>query len=234
MVKEVFVTIQGEGLRAGTRAVFLRFTGCNLWAGTEALRASGAGACARWCDTDFTREGAHKFETAEELAQLVETTWGPGQRERWVVVTGGEPMLQLDRALVEALRWHGFKVAAETNGTVAPAAGVDWLCVSPKLMADGSFPKLAVSGADELKVVLGGDPDWSNEQLTELARKGHWRNLVVNAVDETAQLQRTVGPKFTGLTLPIVRLGLERCLRWVHANPDWRLGYQLHKVVGAP
>lgn len=233
-VKEVFVTLQGEGMRAGTRAVFVRFTGCNLWAGTEETRAKGKGACASWCDTDFTAAGATKYETAEAIAARAAELWGPTFGERWVVLTGGEPFLQLDHALVDALHDSGFRVAVETNGTIPPACAVDWLCCSPKLNADGTMPELALRGADELKVVLGGTPDWTDEQLTELRSLGYWRNLLVNPMDATAQVAHTIGPKFDGHRLPLVDTSLARCMAWVHAHPEWRLGYQLHKVFGVP
>ncbi len=131
-VKECFLTLQGEGMQAGSRAVFLRFAGCNLWSGREQDRAS---AVCGFCDTDFVGtdgEGGGKFASAEALAEQVERLWGEGRDERLVVITGGEPMLQLDAALVEALHERGFRVAMESNGTLPAAEGLDWLCVSPK------------------------------------------------------------------------------------------------------
>jgi 7-carboxy-7-deazaguanine synthase (Cx14CxxC type) len=131
-VKELFLTLQGEGVQSGSRAVFLRFSGCNLWSGREADRAS---AQCRFCDTDFVGTdgpGGGKFADPEALADAVEREWGEGRDNRLVVVTGGEPMLQLDSALVAALHRRGFRVAAETNGTLPAVAGLDWICVSPK------------------------------------------------------------------------------------------------------
>lgn len=236
-VKAVFATIQGEGLRAGTRAVFVRFTGCNLWAGTQETRAIGKGACARWCDTDFTPQGASKY-SLDELVELICETWGKDGSHRWVVFTGGEPWLQLDRQLVVALSQHGFKSAVETNGHTEPQCMVDWTCCSPKLNADGSVPTLKISGADELKVVVGARttawPDWTDEQLLELQKAGRWGALIVQPIDECAAVQERVGPKYSGNQLPMVDDGLARCIAWVGQHPEWRLGYQLHKVVGLP
>src|SRR4051794_20559240 len=135
-VKECFLTLQGEGVQAGSRAVFLRFAGCNLWSGREADRAT---AQCSFCDTDFVGtdgEGGGKFRSADELAGQVESVWGDGRDGRLVVITGGEPMLQLDEALVEALHARGFRVAVETNGTLRAVAGLDWICVSPKADTD--------------------------------------------------------------------------------------------------
>ena len=233
-VKEVFKTIQGEGMRAGTSAVFIRFVGCNLWAGTPATREKGIGACASWCDTDFTKQGSLEY-TATELVQTARSAWGPdGVKHRWVVLTGGEPMLQVDRTLVNLLRDYGFKVAIETNGTVDPPCLVDWLCCSPKLKVDGDMPDLKIGGADELKVVLGGEPDWTDAQLHRLEFWGNWQNLIVNPLDARAQVMHEIGPTYDGYQLPLVHPALERCVEFVRENPAWRLGYQLHKVAGVP
>src|SRR5215210_5230153 len=130
-VKEAFLTLQGEGVQSGSRAVFLRFAGCNLWSGREADRAA---AQCNFCDTDFVGtdgEGGGKFASAGELAAKLERLWGTGDEKRLVVITGGEPMLQLDEALVEALHARGFRIAVESNGTLPATAGIDWLCISP-------------------------------------------------------------------------------------------------------
>src|SRR5438309_3258998 len=135
-VKECFLTLQGEGVQSGSRAVFLRFAGCNLWSGREEDRAS---AQCQFCDTDFVGtdgDGGGKFRSACELAAQVETLWGEEVDRRLVVITGGEPMLQLDATLVEALHAHGFRIAVETNGTLPAVAGLDWICVSPKAGTD--------------------------------------------------------------------------------------------------
>src|SRR5206468_2355296 len=147
-VKEIFHTLQGEGANAGTPAVFCRFTGCNLWSGREADRA--AAGC-DFCDTDFVGvdgPGGGKFESAAALAAAVEKEWPAGMEHRFVVFTGGEPLLQLDRETVDAMHARGFRVAIETNGTIAPPLGVDWICVSPK--ADAA---LAIRTGNELKLV---------------------------------------------------------------------------------
>src|SRR6476646_10018533 len=131
-VKECFLTLQGEGMQAGARAVFLRLAGCNLWSGREQDRAE---AQCKFCDTDFVGtdgEGGGKFRSADALAAHVESLWGEGEEQRLVVITGGEPMLQLDEALVAALHGRGFRVAVETNGTLPAVGGLDWICVSPK------------------------------------------------------------------------------------------------------
>ena len=130
-VKECFLTLQGEGVQSGSRAVFLRFAGCNLWSGREQDRAA---AQCNFCDTDFVGtdgEGGGKFGSAGELAAQVEQLWGDGDERRLVVITGGEPMLQLDEDLVGALHARGFRIAAESNGTLPATAGIDWLCISP-------------------------------------------------------------------------------------------------------
>src|SRR5438552_15646084 len=146
-VKEIFYTLQGEGAQTGRAAVFCRFTGCNLWSGREEDRA---GAVCQFCDTDFVGTGPDggRFETADALADAVAARWGDGVAERFVVCTGGEPLLQLDAPLVDALHRRGFQIAIETNGTLAAPAGIDWICVSPKAGAP-----LTQTTGDELKLV---------------------------------------------------------------------------------
>ena len=147
-VKECFLTLQGEGVQAGSRAVFLRFAGCNLWTGREQDRAS---AVCRFCDTDFVGTdgaGGGKFRSAEDLASHVLAMWGGGSDERLVVITGGEPMLQLDGRLVDALHRHGFRIAVESNGTIPAVPGIDWLCISPKAGSE-----VVQRSGDELKLV---------------------------------------------------------------------------------
>ena len=154
-VKEIFYTLQGEGAQAGRAAVFCRFAGCNLWSGREEDRAS---AICTFCDTDFVgTDGTFggKFQTAEALAQAIAQQWPEGQTHRFVVLTGGEPLLQVDVALTAALHALGFEIAVETNGTVAPPAGIDWLCVSPKA---GS--QTVVTHGQELKLVIRS-PAWT-------------------------------------------------------------------------
>ncbi len=147
-VKECFLTLQGEGVQSGSRAVFLRFAGCNLWSGREADRAT---AQCGFCDTDFVGtdgEGGGKFTSADALARHVDSLWGPERERRLVVITGGEPMLQLDRELVESLHGGGFRIAAETNGTLPATSGIDWICVSPK-----AGTVVVQQSGDELKLV---------------------------------------------------------------------------------
>ena len=206
-VKECFLTLQGEGVQAGSRAVFLRFAGCNLWSGREQDRAT---ADCRFCDTDFVGtdgEGGGKFASAGELAAHVESIWGTGEERRLVVMTGGEPMLQLDDALVEALHGRGFRVAVETNGTLPAVGGLDWICVSPK-----AGTEVVQRRGDELKLV------WPQEGIdpAELER-WDFANFLVQPMDCAER----------GLALQAaIRLAMER--------PKWRLSLQAHKVVGLP
>jgi len=206
-VKECFLTLQGEGMQSGSRAVFLRFAGCNLWSGREEDRAA---AQCRFCDTDFVGtdgEGGGKFSTAEGLARHVEGLWGPGTERRLVVITGGEPMLQLDSALVDALHDRGFRIAVETNGTLPAAAGLDWICVSPK-----AGTEVVQRSGDELKLVwpqAGIDP-------AELETWGFDHFLV----------QPKDCEDLAGSIDAATRLAMER--------PKWRLSLQAHKVVGLP
>ena len=204
-VKECFLTLQGEGVQAGSRAVFLRFAGCNLWSGREQDRAA---AQCRFCDTDFVGidgEGGGKFASAEEVAAHVEALWGEGRERRLVVVTGGEPMLQLDEALVEALHARGFRVAVETNGTIAATPGIDWICVSPK-----AGTEVVQRTGDELKLV------WPQEGVDpaelEQWEFGHFLVQPMDCEDRDAAVEAAV------------RLAMER--------PKWRLTLQAHKVVG--
>src|SRR5690242_15703486 len=149
-VKEIFYTLQGEGAQVGRPAVFCRFTGCNLWTGREEHRSI---AVCQFCDTDFVGTdgpGGGKFDSAESLAAAVSAAWtGDSDAERLVVCTGGEPLLQLDAAVIDALHSEGFRIAVETNGTVAIPAGLDWVCVSPKAGSE-----LTVTSGDELKLVF--------------------------------------------------------------------------------
>jgi 7-carboxy-7-deazaguanine synthase len=206
-VKECFLTLQGEGMQSGCRAVFLRFAGCNLWTGREADRAT---AQCRFCDTDFVGtdgKGGGKFRVADQLAAHVETLWGEGQGQRLVVITGGEPMLQLDEPLVDALHERGFRVAVETNGTLPAVAGLDWICVSPK-----AGTEVVQRQGNELKLVwpqAGIDP-------AELEGWGCYHFLVqpMDCLEREQALDAAV------------KLAMDR--------PKWRLTLQAHKVVGLP
>ena len=206
-MKECFLTLQGEGVQAGSRAVFLRFAGCNLWSGREQDRAT---AQCTFCDTDFVGtdgEGGGKFAGAEALAGHVEALWGRGRERRLVVITGGEPMLQLDKALIDALHARGFRVAAESNGTLPATPGIDWLCVSPK----GGAEVVQRSG-NELKLV------WPQEGI-DPAELEDWAfdHFLVQPMDCAARDEAIDAA---------VRLAMER--------PKWRLSLQAHKVVGLP
>lgn len=204
-VKETFYTLQGEGTHAGRPAVFLRFTSCNLWTGREVDRAR---AVCQFCDTDFVGTdgpGGGKFATAKELAEHVASFWPNPFGSPMVVCTGGEPLLQLDEALVKALHADGFYVAVETNGTVLPPPELDWVCVSPKI---GSH--LVVREGDELKLVfpqLGGDPS----QFEDL----RFRSFRLQPMD---------GPELAANT----QATIEYCLK----NPQWHLSLQTHKQIG--
>ena len=206
-VKEAFLTLQGEGVQAGSRAVFLRFAGCNLWSGREADRAS---AQCNFCDTDFVGtdgEGGGKFKAAGALADHVAALWGDGDDSRLVVVTGGEPMPQLDSALVEALHERGFRVAVESNGTLPAVAGVDWLCVSPKAGTD-----VVQRSGDELKLV------WPQAGIDPAAIESwDFAHFLVQPMD-CADRQAAV----------------DAAIRLVMERPKWRLTLQAHKVVGLP
>ncbi len=206
-VKEAFLTLQGEGVQAGSRAVFLRFAGCNLWSGREQDRAT---AECRFCDTDFVGtdgENGGKFGGADVLAAMVEQLWGEGRDHRLVVVTGGEPMLQFDAALLEALHARGFRVAMESNGTLAALPGIDWLCVSPKAATE-----VVQRSGDELKLVWPQD----GIDFDELERWDFTHRLIqpMDGAEREAALAASIA------------LVMER--------PRWRLTLQAHKVVGLP
>jgi 7-carboxy-7-deazaguanine synthase (Cx14CxxC type) len=204
VVKEVFSTLQGEGANAGRASVFCRFAGCNLWSGREEQRAS---AVCRFCDTDFVGTdgpGGGHFADADTLAAHIDAVAGPA---RFVVCTGGEPLLQLDAALIDALHARGFTIAIETNGTRPVPEGVDWVCVSPKAEAE-----LVVTSGDELKLVYhqqGGAPDrYAQLDFT------HFFLQPMDGPDREAQ----------------TRAAIEYC----QAHPQWRLSVQTHKYLGIP
>jgi 7-carboxy-7-deazaguanine synthase (Cx14CxxC type) len=205
-VKEIFYTLQGEGAQAGRAAVFCRFAGCNLWSGREEDRAS---AVCKFCDTDFVgtdgTEGG-KFTTADALADAVEKAWGAkGTQNRLVVLTGGEPLLQVDEALTQALHARGFMIAVETNGTVAAAPGLDWICVSPKADAE-----VVVKQGSELKLVypqLGVDP----ARFEGLA----FEHFFLQPMDGPARAENTA-----------------KAIDYCQQHPQWRLSVQSHKIIG--
>ena len=206
-VKEIFRTLQGEGRHAGRAAVFCRFAGCNLWSGREQDRA--AAACT-FCDTDFvgtSGPGGGRFGSPEELASAIESCWGETTEGRFVVLTGGEPLLQVDERLTAALHDRGFEIAIETNGTLPAVAGLDWLCVSPK--AGG--PLRQTSG-DELKLVYP-QPGLGPQQVSEL----DFDHFLLQPMD---------GPELEANTTAAIAY----CL----AHPQWRLSLQTHKMIGIP
>jgi 7-carboxy-7-deazaguanine synthase (Cx14CxxC type) len=206
-VKEIFYTLQGEGANAGTPAVFCRFAGCNLWSGREQDRAS---AVCRFCDTEFAGTdgaGGGRFATPAELVRALQSVLPPGATFPLVVCTGGEPLLQLDAALVEAMHRAGFRVAVETNGTQAAPPGLDWICVSPKAGAP-----LLLDRGNELKLVFpqpGAEPP-AFERLA-------FEHFFLQPMDGPEKAQNT-------------RRAVEYCL----AHPHWRLSLQSHKLIGIP
>ena len=208
-VKEIFYTLQGEGAQSGRAAVFCRFAGCNLWSGREADRAT---ALCRFCDTEFVGvdgAGGGRFSSAEALAQAIEEKWPQGSPsgQRFVVCTGGEPLLQMDATLIDALHAGNFEIAVETNGTIAAPAGLDWVCVSPK-----AGTQLAQRTGDELKLVYpqaGADP-MNFEALP-------FRHFFLQPMDGPSQSANT-------------ELALRYCLH----RPQWRLSLQTHKFLGIP
>ena len=204
-VKEAFLTLQGEGVQAGSRAVFLRFAGCNLWSGREQDRAT---AQCNFCDTDFVGTdgpGGGKFADAASLAAHVDTLWADGGERKLTVITGGEPMLQLDKALIEALHDRGFRVAVESNGTIAATPGIDWLCISPK-----AGTEVVQRSGNELKLV------WPQAGIDPADLEGwdfdHFLVQPMDCADRTASYDAAIA------------LAMER--------PKWRLSLQAHKVVG--
>ena len=206
-VKEIFYTLQGEGAQTGRAAVFCRFAGCNLWSGREQDRAS---AICKFCDTDFADTngpGGGKFASGAELASAVAEKWPARGGKRLVVCTGGEPLLQLDSALIDALHAHGFEIAVETNGTCVAPAGLDWICVSPK-----AGTELKQRSGDELKLVYpqaGAEP----EQFEQM----DFRHFFLQPMDGPDRERNT-------------QLALRYCLD----HPRWRMSLQTHKLLGIP
>ncbi len=207
-VREIFHTLQGEGLNAGRPAVFLRFAGCNLWSGREEHRQL---AVCQFCDTEFVGTGGPgggKFADTESLAAAVSRHWpADAQGPKLVVCTGGEPLLQLDEAAIDALHDHGFEVAVETNGTLAAPAGIDWLCVSPKAGAE-----LIQKQGDELKLVF----PQAGIEPADLEGLG-FRHFLLQPMD---------GPQLKENT----RRAIDYCMQ----HPRWRLSVQTHKLLGLP
>lgn len=204
-VKEMFLTLQGEGVQAGRRAVFVRFAGCNLWSGREQDRAT---AVCRFCDTDFVGTdgaGGGRFADATALVAAAANFWGDGLAERFVVLTGGEPMLQIDDALIDALHAAGFEIAMESNGTLAAHPGIDWVCISPKA---GST--VVQRSGDELKLV------WP-QPGSDVVELEHWdfAHHLIQPLDSVAAAEN-----------------LAASIDLVMARPRWRLTLQAHKTLG--
>lgn len=206
-VKEAFYTLQGEGAQAGMPAVFCRFAGCNLWSGLERDRLS---AICQFCDTDFVGtdgEGGGKFESAEALAEHIDRLWTAAPVNKLVVCTGGEPLLQLDQALIDAFHARSIRIAVETNGTILPPNGIDWLCVSPKIGSE-----LIVTSGQELKLVYpqeGGAP----KQFEDMA----FEHFFLQPMDSPRRKENT-----------------QAAVDYVKAHPKWRLSVQTHKDIDIP
>jgi len=212
-VKEIFSTLQGEGAQAGRAAVFCRFAGCNLWSGRDEDRSS---AICQFCDTDFVGTdgiGGGKFESPEELAQAIENAWIDSMRThryRYVVMTGGEPLLQLDEPLIKALHAKQFEIAIETNGTIAVPKGIDWVCLSPKAGAD-----LIVKQAHEIKLVVPQAGHQPIESVLYRFEAMDFRHRYIQAMD---------GPNLSDN----MAFAVELCQK----HPLWRLSVQTHKMIG--
>jgi 7-carboxy-7-deazaguanine synthase (Cx14CxxC type) len=206
-VKELFLTLQGEGAQTGLRAVFCRFAGCNLWTGREADRAK---AICQFCDTDFVGTdgvGGGKFADPQALADAVLAAWGPSEVNRLVVCTGGEPLLQLDTPLIDALHARGFRIAVESNGTVPAPEGIDWLCISPKAGAE-----TVQRTGNELKLVFP-----QPALMPDAVEGWDFQQHFVQPMDGPAQAEN-----------------VQAAIRWCLENPKWRLSLQTHKLTGLP
>lgn len=203
-VKEIFYTLQGEGARAGRAAVFLRFAGCNLWSGLEKDRATAA---CKFCDTEFVGTdgtGGGKFADAAALAETVKKEW-PGGGAPYVVCTGGEPLLQLDAPLIDALHDAGFEIAIETNGTLPPPPGIDWICVSPKADA-----VQVLKAGDEIKLIY---PQERSDPARYVGQD--FRHFFLQPMDNASQAANT-----------------QAAIAYCRAHPQWRLSLQAHKLLG--
>ncbi len=210
-VKEMYYTLQGEGAQTGRPAVFLRFTGCNLWSGREQDRAA---AVCRFCDTEFVGtdgSGGGKFDSAADLAQAARACWPDyeGEIAPYVVCTGGEPLLQLDTAAIGALHAAGFEIGVETNGTIAAPEGIDWLCVSPKAAAE-----VVQRNGDELKLVY---PQFESAANPENFAALRFEHFYLQPLDDACREQNTAA---------VIRYCLE--------HPQWKLSLQTHKMIGIP
>lgn len=207
-IKEMFYTLQGEGNQAGRPAVFCRFSGCNLWSGREQDRTN---AICTFCDTDFIGtdgDGGDKFKNSQSLAHAIDSFWPIShQHDKYVVLTGGEPLLQVDEALIFALHELKFTIAVETNGTIAPPAGIDWICVSPK-----STAQLKIAKGNELKLVFP-QPDSMPYKFEHL----DFENFYLQPMDNQN-----------------IKDNIEKAIEYCKSNPKWRLGLQQHKILEIP
>ena len=206
-VKEIYYTLQGEGYHTGRPAVFIRFSGCNLWTGHEKDRS---GAICNWCDTDFVGTNGingGKF-SAEEITNIINSLWkGNVQTEPYVICTGGEPLLQMDDSLIKAIHKAGFEIGLETNGTMIPPDGIDWICVSPKANAD-----LVLKNGNELKVVY---PQCGmNPRMHEKLKFDHFYIQPMDGIDQKNNIKRSE--------------------KFVLDHPKWKLSLQTHKILGIP
>ena len=208
-VKEMFLTLQGEGVQSGRRAVFLRFSGCNLWSGVEKDRLS---AICQFCDTDFVGmdgEGGGRFDTAAAVASAAARIWGETKTGRFVVMTGGEPMLQVDDALIKALHDQAFEIAIESNGTFSVPRSIDWICISPKAGSD-----IVQRSGDELKLVWPQTgSDWEQMQNWDFTHH------LVQPMDARGNQKAS-------------EENLQSAMEFVQAQPKWRLSLQTHKILG--
>ena len=206
-IKEIYLTLQGEGMQAGRKAVFCRFSGCNLWSGREADRNS---AICRFCDTDFVGHdgpGGGRFKNAKSLANACAKAWQGSRGARLVVLTGGEPMLQVDQPLIDALHDAGFEIAIETNGTLAVPHSIDWICVSPKAGAE-----LVQKSGDELKLVYPQD-GIEPKDFDDL----EFEHFLLQPMDSESRDSAT-----------------QAAISWCLEHPKWRLGLQSHKLLDIP
>jgi len=210
-IKEMFLTLQGEGQRVGSRAVFLRFAGCNLWSGREQDRAE---AICRFCDTDFVGTdgpGGGKFADAVDVAEAAAHLWGGGAARRYIVLTGGEPMLQVDDALVDALHEAGFEIAIETNGTLPVHEGIDWVCVSPKAGSE-----VVQRSGDELKLVWPQPAVPLGGHAPEDIAQWDFAHFLLQPLDEAGKNDAHAAT----------------CIDFIMTHPQWRLTLQNHKMLG--
>lgn len=239
-LKEIFLTVQGEGSRAGALSVFVRFAGCNLWDGNPEHRAQGKGACAKWCDTDFAKGSPFSLDA---LIQSMNQAWTPeSQTTKWCVLTGGEPALQIDDALIDALKANGWSIAVETNGSIANTSfkKIDLLTVSPKRFAPIALPMEKPKGI-ELKVVLPGDENnpWAPDDVLKLAVQTNANFVYVQPQDpinpklvQSSYLHPSIGSgDDLGMFEEQYARNVKRCFDFVASYPHARISGQLHKTL---